>query len=808
MYETKKFYRKKNVISDYMPYAAIIEPGIVINKDGSIMRILSYRGPDLDSSTENILGLLTAQLSSYIMTLGSDFSLFFEAQREPVTEYGTDTYFPDSVSKIIDNERQEWFESGTNYQNKFYFTIAWIPPSDNEAKIKEFLIESQEKKVIHAENYIKEFLTKTFDILDYFEKVLQSKTTSMIEELNLQFLNSNQVITYLHSCVSTKHYNIKLPENNILLDNFLYDTPYKNDLHPMLGDKYIAVVSPLELPSQSFLGMFDILNKLPMSYRYCTRFICLDKQDSLTTLGFQQNSWRSKIKSLFATLKELIFKRRDDNDINENAVLKVNEIETAKTLVEGDELSFGYYSCSIILQDDNEDAVKKKAEEIAGWIKKSQIKADVETFGVHDAWLGSLPGNISNNVRHPLISTGNLIHLMPITDVWSGEERNYHLGGPPLIYARTEGNTPFYFNIHVKDVGHSTILGPTGSGKSVFLGLIGAQFRKYHSVNGKPANVFIFDKGGSSKVLTYALGGQFYDLGNESNNNQTISFQPLSNIDDEGELTWAHGWLCDYLESKHIEMTAAVENKVYEGLKLLAKMPKNKRTLTGLIISDMDLMEAIRPLTLLGAYGRVFDANVDTLNFSTWQVFETETLLEEKEAIAAPLLMYLFHKIQKSLDGTPTLILLDECWAFFDNPLFAQKIRRWLKELRRYNASVVFATQSLNDVKDSILFPTIIESCHSRTFLPNPEARSTNRGIYEAFGLNNKQIDIISNSIPKQDYYYTSRLGCRKFDLALGKKTLAFLSTSKLDQEAAKNIFEKHGQEKFADKWLKYKNVV
>ena len=149
------------------------------------------------------------------------------------------------------------------------------------------------------------------------------------------------------------------------------------------------------------------------------------------------------------------------------------------------------------------------------------------------------------------------------------------------------------------------------------------------------------------------------------------------------------------------------------------------------------------------------------------QAFETEGLIG---AGAAPaVLTYLFHRIEGRLDGRPTLLIIDEGWLVLDDPAFAQQLREWLKTLRKKNASVVFATQSLSDIDGSTIAPAIIESCPTRIFLPNERAIEPQiTAIYRRFGLNDRQIEILARATPKRDYYCQSRRGNRLFELGLG----------------------------------------
>jgi len=226
-------------------------------------------------------------------------------------------------------------------------------------------------------------------------------------------------------------------------------------------------------------------------------------------------------------------------------------------------------------------------------------------------------------------------------------------------------------------------------------------------------------------------------------------------------------------------------------------------------IQSVELKTALQPLTISGAYGEIFDADTDSLQLSSWQTFEMERLMSTP-AIVGSTLMYIFHRIEQSLNGSPTLIILDECWVFFDNEQFAQKIREWLKVLRKANASVVFATQSLTDIVESPIFSTVLESCPSQIFLPNDKALEESlKEKYFMFGLNQRQVEIIANAVRKKQYYYSSPLGCRLYDLALEfcPLSLAYVAVNKADNQQAKKILEEFGQENFNRHWLEYRKI-
>src|SRR5262249_51562198 len=185
------------------------------------------------------------------------------------------------------------------------------------------------------------------------------------------------------------------------------------------------------------------------------------------------------------------------------------------------------------------------------------------------------------------------------------------------------------------------------------------------------------------------------------------------------------------------------------------------------------LKQALAPYCIGGAFGRLIDAEAEHLGDASVQVFETEGLVGTQAAAAV--LAYLFHLIEGLLDGSPTLLIIDEGWLALDDPTFGAQLRRWLKTLRKKNVSVVFATQSLSDVETSPIAAAIIESCPTRLFLPNERAIEPQiTSIYRRFGLNDRQIEMLARATPKRDYYCQSRHGNRLFELGLGEVALTF----------------------------------
>ena len=458
--------------------------------------------------------------------------------------------------------------------------------------------------------------------------------------------------------------------------------------------------------------------------------------------------------------------------MDSDAANKALDADAALQELGTDLVGEAYVTATITVWDEDARIADERLRLAEKTIQGRDFTCMRETVNAIEAWLGSLPGHVYANVRQPPVSTLNLAHLMPFSAVWAGPERDEHFQAPPLFLAKTEGSTPFRFSLHVGDVGHTLIVGPTGAGKSVLLALMALQFRRYAG-----AQVFAFDFGGSIRAAALAMGGDWHDLGGALADDvaEPVALQPLARIDDAGERAWASEWAATLLARESVTITPDLKEHLWSALTSLASAPLAERTMTGLsvLLQSNALKQALQPYTVAGPWGRLLDAESERLGEAEVQAFETEGLIG---AGAAPaVLSYLFHRIEDRFDGRPTLLIVDEGWLALDDNGFSGQLREWLKTLRKKNASVIFATQSLADIDGSAIAPAIIESCPTRIFLPNERALEPQIAtIYRRFGLNDRQIEILSRSTPKRDYYCQSRRGNRLFELGLSRGRARF----------------------------------
>ena len=791
-------YRTKSAsLADFLPWVALVGPGVVLNKDGSFQRTARFRGPDLDSATPAELVAVTTRLNNALRRLGSGWAVFVEAQRTAAQAY-PQSRFPDPVSALVDRERREQFrEEGAHFESGYYLTLLWMPPPEEAARAEGWLYEGKASTGIDPKELVKSFADRTDRVLHLVEGFMPEAA----------WLDDAATLTYLHSTVSTRTQRVRVPETPVYLDALLADEPLTGGLEPMLGAHHLRTLTITGFPTATFPGLLDELNRQAFPYRWSTRAIMLDKTDATKLLSKIRRQWFAKRKSVAAILKEVMTNEQSvlmDSDASNKSA----DADMALQELGADHAGIAYVTATVTVWDRDPALAAEKLRLVEKVIQGRDFTCTIEGMNALEAWLGSLPGHVYANVRQPPISTLNLAHLIPLSAVWAGAERDEHFGDAPLLYGKTEGSTPFRLSLHVGDVGHSLIVGPTGAGKSVLLALMALQFRRY-----KGSQIFAFDFGGSIRAAALGMGGDWQDLGGalhaEEGDSAAVALQPLARIDNAGERAWAAEWLAAMLAGEGMVIDPAAKEHLWSALTSLASAPLAERTLTGLavLLQSQELKQALAPYLIGGPWGRLLDAEQERLGEASVQAFETEGLIGASSAAAV--LAYLFHRIEGRLDGSPTMIIIDEGWLVLDSPAFAAQLREWLKTLRKKNASVIFATQSLADIETSAIAPAIIESCPTRIFLPNERAAEPQIArVYERFGLNDRQIEILSRATPKRDYYCQSRRGNRLFELGLGDVALAFsAASSKTDQIRIAELFAAHGREGFAAAWLQNRSL-
>ncbi|MDI7864970.1 conjugal transfer protein TrbE [Rhizobiaceae bacterium n13] len=794
--------------ADLVPYAGLVDNGVLLLKDGSLMTGWYFAGPDCESATDLERNELSRQINAILSRLGSGWMIQVEAIRVPTTDYPTEnrSHFPDPVTRAIDAERRAHFSrSQGHFESKHALVLTYRPLESKKTALSKYIYSDEEsRKKSYADTVLLMFKNAIREIEQYLANTIsirRMKTRTVSERGGERTARYDELLQFIRFCITGENHPIRLPDVPMYLD-WIATAELEHGLTPKAENRFLGIVAIDGLPAESWPGILNSLDLMPLTYRWSSRFIFLDAEEARQKLERTRKKWQQKVRPFFDQLFQI-----HSRSIDQDAMTMVAETEDAIAQASSQLVAYGYYTPVVVLFDEDRESLQEKAEAIRRGVQAEGFGARIETLNATDAFLGSLPGNWYANIREPLINTSNLADLIPLNSVWAGSPVApcpfYPANSAPLMQVAS-GSTPFRLNLHVDDVGHTLVFGPTGSGKSTLLALIAAQFRRYEF-----AQVFTFDKGNSLLPLTLACGGDHYEIGGDSlEEGRGLAFCPLSDLSTDADRAWASEWIETLVALQGISVTPDHRNAISRQVALMA-------TAKGQSLSDFvsgvqmrEIKDALHHYTVDGPMGQLLDAEEDGLTLRDFQCFEIEQLMNLGERSVVPVLTYLFRRIEKRLDGSPSLILLDEAWLMLGHPVFRAKIREWLKVLRKANCAVVLATQSISDAERSGIIDVLKESCPTKICLPNGAAREPGtREFYERIGFNERQIEIVATAIPKREYYVATPDGRRLFDMALGPVALSFVGASgKEDLKRVRALKSEYGRH-WPIHWLETRGI-
>lgn len=832
MLALKLFRSKVAGLPDLLNYAALVDEGVVQGKDGSLMAGFFFRGDDAASATQSERNYLTAMVNQYLARFGSGWATWTDAVRLPSPGYpdASKAHFPEPITALIDAERRQAFETkDALFETEYALILQFLPPLRRSSKLGELVYDDDGRDdTSPGDRLLTDFKKKINDLQDGVGDLLHmrrmgtisiTQTVGQGDDAYEETYDSDELVNYLHFAITNEPIALRIPDCPMYLDAWLgFPELWPGDT-PKLGDKFISCVAIEGFPGSSFPGILDMLDGLPLAYRWSSRFIFLEQHEAVKALNRYRLKWQQKIRGFWSQVM-----KSQKGMVNTDALDMSAQTEVAINDAKSGLVAYGYYTPVIVLMHEDRAFLEEQARYVRRELERKGFAARVESVNALEAWLGSLPGQTYPNVRRPLVHTLNLADLLPLASAWPGLRENpnglYPDGSPPLMHTVTTGATPFRLNLHVGDVGHTLVFGPTGAGKSTLLAMLHAQFRRYRGrqrPNGhRPAaTITAFDKGRSLYALCNATGGVHYDIGNDESD--TPKLTPLNDIDSDSEALWAEEWIATCFE---LQVGAAPnptqKGHIHRAMSLLRDANKGERSLTDFVLTcqDPQVKDALTHYTISGSMGHLLDGREENLKVSDYTVFEIDDLMQMGNANAIPVLLYLFRRFERSLTGQPAMLSLDEAWVMLGHPVFREKLREWLKELRKKNCVVILATQSLSDAVNSGLLDVLLEQCPTKILLPNKEAGLHGTkdmpgpaDLYAMFGLNSREIQILKTGTYKRTYYYKSPLGRRVFELGLKPLALAFVAVSdKEDLAVVRSMIAEHGKD-WPLSWLKHKGV-
>lgn len=813
----EEFRTKRAGFPDLLRYESVYRPGIVLGKGGELMATFKYRGPDMQCASKEELGYLRLRVSGMIKKLSAGWMLHSTTLRKEAIEYKKGGFFPDAVTSAIENERAAQYQSeGNHYENDYFLTFTYLPDSIIVSKVKDFAFEKKDDEPVESTRLIDK-------VIDYFERQLADFVSILESGMNTKFIRLtarrenapgfnrpvwyDDQLAYFHEALTGISMPVRLPDvvAPIGVDYLIGSYGFSSGIRPILNGRNIRVVAIESPPDEgTSFGLLEVLNLLGVEFRWTTRWIARDAEKAKASTQKIRSKWRQKIRGFIADVTG-----RQGGAINQDAVNMAADAENVLTDWESGAVAYGQWTSVVVLMGKNAAHLESCVRFLIKNIQDQGFMCRDEDVNCTEAFLGSLPGHGYENVRRPEIHSMNLADCLPLTSTWQGPVGNpcafykKHYGKenvPSLFQGSASGGTPFRVVLHNGDVGHTFIGGPTGAGKSVLLGMIAASHFRYPG-----AQFFGFEKGESMLALCLGAGGSHYNFLDDESDEQSakqIGFAPFAQIDRLADRIWAADYIETLLSLFGVTVDLDISSEIMRALTLLATRPADMRSFT-----DLNQIIQIRTVkNVLAQYentmaGGMLNHRRDTISTSRFTVFEMEKLMALSDKHVVPVLLYLFRMIERTLDGAPTIICLDEAWLMLGHPMFEEKLKEWFKVLRKANALVIFATQELQDVANSPIASTIFSSCQTKILLPNASAQmEDNLKLYKSIGLTNREVELLVLATPKRDYFFTSPAGRRLFQMELGPVALAFLAASSAeDRRVVKELRQIHG-----DAWVPF----
>ena len=582
-------------LADLKPWAYLVDDGIILNKNGSITAGFIYRGEDLANITQEVNNRITLTINQALKMFDNGYIINSDLIRTKHTiNFNYQNYFNNKAAQLIEQERVNQFLDNNYYNSEYIITITYLPNITSKNRFTEKFFDEDTEEYTSSLDYIienfKNKITEFENLMSSVVKIRRLRTKQVTQE----YLE-DELCNYLNYSLTCINQKLKLPAG-YALDEWIGNQDFISGIYPKIGDYYLSVISIDQFPHNTSSNILHVIDTLPFDLRHHTRFIYSNKQQAEKLIRKQQKLWDRQTRKFSDMLFERIFSAGNIGRFNRDASNMSEDSEIALTDARSEAVKFGYYTSTIILFDTNEKHLKEKEKIVTRAIQSLEFNVRVEKINAIDTFLGTLAGmHKSHGFREPILHTLNLANLIHTTSLYLGEEYSPNPflkpNSPALSLAVTQGNTPFNFNLHVQDVGHTCIIGQIGS-KSTLLAFIMAQYQRYEN-----AKIFAFDQRLSLFTITKACNGNHYEIGETKG----LKFCPLALVKDNASLSWAIEYLTSLIEMQNVKVNAQHKKTLHEALQSIIE--QDDKSLSQLIsyVQDIELKTALVSYTKQGA---------------------------------------------------------------------------------------------------------------------------------------------------------------------------------------------------------------
>jgi type IV secretion system protein VirB4 len=695
----------------HLPYARHVDDHTIETRDGLLLQILHMRGLLFETADTEEINYRKRLRDAMLQSIGSSrFALYHHVVRRQV-DVEIAAEFLDSFSAQLDAAWRTRLGAKKLYVNDLFLTLVRRPL---QGKIGILDRLRGGGATVNAANELRQLDAAR----DALMAALGAYEPRLLGVYRTPQGTCSEPLEFLSSLYNGEMRPVLLPMQD--LGAYL---PYRRvsfgqetvELGPAGPSprSYLGLVSIKDYPGQTAPGMLDELLRLPFELTISQSFGFVDRQAALSKMNLALRRMRSA---------------------EDEAVSLRADLSSAKDDVAAGRAGFGEHHMTIAVRGASPAEVDEGVAEVQAALADMGIIAVREEIALEPAFWAQFPANFKYIARRGLVSTGNFAGLASGHNLPQGKPSGNHWGEAVTLLETTAAG-PYYFNFHQGDLGNFTVIGPSGSGKTVVLNFLLAQSRKF-----RPRTIF-FDKDRGAELFLRAIGGR-YDLlrpGTPSGLN------PLQIEDGPANRQFLMDWIALLAGGADIEETAQIKDAIDANF----GQPLEQRRLCHLAElfrgghrpHAADLWSRLRPWWGDGERAWLFDNARDETDLTAETVGFDMTQILDDPALRTPAMMYLFHRVEERLDGTPAIIVVDEGWKALDDEVFVRRIKDWEKTIRKRNGIVGFATQSAQDALESRIASAIIEQAATQIFMANPKARAAD--YIEGFGLTAHEYELI-----------------------------------------------------------------
>ena len=477
--------------------------------------------------------------------------------------------------------------------------------------------------------------------------------------------------------------------------------------------------------------------------------------------------------------------------VDSAAAAESDRLGAALVELEADGVAYGEASLTVALHGEL-DAIERLDGDVRRLFAAHDAKAIREGYGQLPVWFSRLPAQPrKRQVRKVFVSAGLAACLAPVFGPPAGSARSRHLGRESLAAFETPWRTAYHYDLFAGDVGHTLVLGATGSGKSFALNFLLVEALRYDP------RVLILDLGGSYRWLTRFLGGRYLEL-SSGEAEPSLRLQPFALPPTTRTFQFLTGWVLRLLKLGGYEAGGADTSEVRARVEDLYSLGAGRRTLSVLAGSLPSAMwPALSRWTGGGAWGAYFDNPAEgqaDLEFRDWQVIDLAGAAEHADLCEAAL-SYLLERLRLEIEDPAEitrlkLMVVDEAWRYMRDPVVLAYLAEAAKTWRKKNAALVLATQSAVDVTATSGAAALLESIPTKLFLANPELPDE---VGDLFRLNEAEVARVRGLTPKRELYLRRPAEAAVLRLEVDPESYWLYTSSATDAETRARAVEQHG---------------